>query len=130
MARRRRFWTILGGILAVLLIIAGTAGYQVYRLGRIIEAENIVPLHAPGTYFFARFKGGVVGPFQPRDEIPFRRAASRDSYCIGIYDEKGRLVRIERRFRGVQVFRVEYGYDAAGKIYELGKPPIEAAAEG
>lgn len=99
----------------------GGGAYGWYRLDRAFEASLEVALHAPGTYYFAGFRGGALGPFQPTDEIPKEEALTRDIYVIGTYDEEGRLITIEKRFGGEQIFRVEYGYDASGKIYELGR---------
>jgi YD repeat-containing protein len=115
MASRQPFQTIvISGLLAALLL--GSGGYGWYRLNRAFEASLEIALHAPGTYYFAGFRGGALGRFQPTDEIPKEEALARDVYVIGAYDNQGRLIAIEKRFGGEQVFRVEYDYDETGLI--------------
>jgi YD repeat-containing protein len=97
-------------------ILVATGAYGGHRLDR---ASMEIALHAPGPYYFARLRGGAVGPFQPKDEIAKADALASGHYVIGTYDEQGRLIAIEKRSGGEQIFRVEYGYDEAGKIYEV-----------
>jgi hypothetical protein len=104
-------------VLVCFLILLGAAGSW-YFLYRMVETARHVELHAPGTYYFAMFRGGVLGPFQPQDEISKEEALVRVRYVIGTYDDKGGLIAIEKWYGGEQEFRFEYGYDEAGKIYE------------
>jgi hypothetical protein len=88
----------------------------------MIETAQSVEPHAPGTYYFAHFRGGVLGPFQPRDEISKAEALTRDLHVIGTYDDQGRLIAMEKWVSGEHGFRLEYGYDEAGEIYQIRQP--------
>jgi hypothetical protein len=113
---RKRWFRVIA--LACFLILLGAAGTW-YFLDRMVEAARYIEPHAPGTYYFAMFRGGVLGPFQPRDEISKEEALARDIYVIGTYDDQGRLIAIEKWSGVEQIFQAEYGYDANGEIYEL-----------
>lgn len=118
MAGRQHIRTIaIACLLATILLGSGAYGW--YRLDRAFEASLQIALHAPGTYYFAGFRGGAVGHFQPTEEISKEQALTRDIYVIGTYDGQGRLIAMEKYSGGVPDFRVEYGYDEAGKIYEV-----------
>lgn len=112
---RKRWFRIIA--IACFLILLGAAGTW-YFLHRMVEAARYIEPHAPGTDFFAMFRGGVLGPFQPRDEISREAALARGRYVIGTYDDQGRLIAIEKRFGGEQIFRSEYSYDAEGRLEE------------
>ena len=118
MVGRQQVRTIgISCLLAALLVATGAYGW--HRLDRAFQASIQIALHAPGTYYFARFRGGAVGPFQPMEEISKEEALASGHYVIGTYDDQGRLIAIEKRSGGEQIFRVDYGYDEAGKIYEV-----------
>jgi YD repeat-containing protein len=53
------------------------------------------------------------------DEISKEQALASGHYVIGTYDDQGRLIAIKKHSGGEQIFRVDYGYDEAGKIYEV-----------
>jgi len=74
-------------------------------------------LHAPGTYYFENFTGHSL-PWRPVREISRDEALSRDVYVVGVYNDDGRLVVIERYWGGSLFFRNEYGYDAEGELSE------------
>ncbi|HJU76883.1 MAG TPA: hypothetical protein VJ597_03010 [Sphingomicrobium sp.] len=115
MASRQHIRTVaIACFLATILLGSGA-----YGLNRVFEASLQIPRHAPGTYYFAGFRGGAVGHFQPTDEISKEQALARDIYVIGTYDGQGRLIAMEKYFGGEQDFRIEYGYDEAGGIYEV-----------
>lgn len=115
MASRQHIWTVgLACLLAALLLGSGVYGW--HRLTRTFEASLEIALHAPGTYYFAGFRGGALGLFQPTDEIAKEEALARGLYVVGTYDREGRLITIEKRFGGEQVFHVEYDYDENGLI--------------
>ncbi len=115
MTRKRWLRVIALACFPILLGAAGTWSF----LDRMVETARYIEPHAPGTYYFAMFRGGVLGPFQPRDEISKEEALARDKYVIGTYDDQGCLIAIEKCFGGEQIFRADYGYDEDGKIYEV-----------
>jgi hypothetical protein len=57
-------------------------------------------------------------PWRPVHEISRDEVLSRNSYVVGVYNDDGRLVVIERYWEGSLFFRYEYGYDAEGKLVE------------
>jgi hypothetical protein len=116
---RKRWFRIALIVCSLTLLVAAWPAFELYRLYRMVETARYVEPHAPGTYHFANFRGGVLGPFQPRDEISKEEALARDIHVIGTYDDRGRPIAIERWFGGEQGFRFEYGYDKAGEIYEV-----------
>jgi YD repeat-containing protein len=115
--KRKRWFRVIA--IACFLVLLGAAGTWFF-LHRMVETAHYIEPHAPGTYYFAMFRGGVLGPFQPQDEVSKEEALTRDIYVIGTYDDQGRLIAIEKWFGGEQEFRYEYSYDAEGRVEERG----------
>jgi hypothetical protein len=80
---RRGVRIILWCLLAAVPIAAGTGAYGWYRLDQMVEVSWHIEPHVPGTYYFARFRGGVLGPFQPQDEISEADALAGRHYVVG-----------------------------------------------
>jgi hypothetical protein len=116
MTRKRWFQVIA---IACFLVLLGAAGTWFF-LHRMVETARYIEPHAPGTYYFANFRGGVLGPFQPQDEISKEEALARDPYVIATYDDQGRLIAIEKWLGKEQIFRFEYRYGAEGYVEERG----------
>jgi hypothetical protein len=83
---RKRWFRVIA--LACFLILLGAAGAW-YFLDRMISAAMHMEHHAVGTYYFNSFRGGVLGPFQPLDEISRDEAMARDGDVVGVFSEDG-----------------------------------------
>jgi hypothetical protein len=80
-AMTRKHWFRIIVIACVLIVLAAAGAW--YSLYGMVETARHVDLHTPGTYYFANFRGGVLGPFQPRDEITKEEALAREIHVIG-----------------------------------------------
>ena len=85
----------------------GAASYGWHRLDRG-RVPCQIALHAPARYYFAtlpRRRGGTISA-EGRDRER-GRSGHAAIYVIGTYDEQGRLIAIEKRSGGEQIFRVD-----------------------
>lgn len=76
--------------------------------------------------FYESFAGFNI-PLKPIGEISKEEALSRNSYCIGYYNDKGNLYRFEKYLDGNLFFRHDYQYYDNGSIKE--SKTINAAGE-
>lgn len=67
--------------------------------------------------YFASFSGYSI-PLNLVDKISEDEAASRGSYYVATYDEKGVLIIVEKYFQGSLFFRHEYSYRDNGVLKE------------
>jgi hypothetical protein len=99
--------TSLGYYVLAFLLIGAVA------LGACGEDQNV-----PGSIVNYAGFAGYDHPLKPVHEISKSDAASRQSFCIGYYDDDGRLARFEKFLDGELFFRFDYTYQENGKILE------------
>lgn len=71
-----------------------------------------------GIVYYGSF-AGYHHPVKPVEELSREDAASRNAYCIGFFDEAGKLYRFEKYLRAELFFRYDYVYGDDGRLTEL-----------
>src|SRR5687768_7139981 len=99
-------------LLAILMMLVVVA--VAYFL--VVVGDNT--LKTGGPYYYSSFKTKSL-PEVPVDELTesdAKRNAEKASYYTAYFNDKGRLIRIEKYFQGKIESTSEYTYDTSGKV--------------
>jgi hypothetical protein len=81
------------------------------------EAEMTETGDKEEMVYYASFAGYSI-PLKPVERISKQDALARTTYCVGYYNNRGKLYRLEKFLEGRLFFRHDYKYHDNGNIKE------------